>query len=237
MTDRWITFDNYGTLTNWLAGMRVALENAGVSDEAVREQLLLGYHHQELIVEGPGWRPYREVLQLGLRRAAENLNVTLTGAGDRALLDAWGDQPIYPDVANGLQELRDAGWKLVILTNCDNDLWALTAKNLNEQFDAVITAEDIRSYKPDLGHFKEFRSRINGDDIWVHAATSWVHDVLPATRSGAHTVWVDRDLTGHPESFPDRRILDIASLPAAMGALEPDLQPIADREGNGRRNL
>lgn len=230
VSDRWITFDNYGTLTNWLDGMRIALQTAGVDDEQQRERLLLEYHAQELVVEGPGWRPYREVLQLGLRRAAERLGIELSGARDRALLDAWGEQPIYADVSEALNALRHDGWKLVILTNCDNDLWALTAKNLPLQFDAVITAEDIRSYKPELQHFREFRSRISSDDIWVHAATSWVHDILPATRMAASTVWVDRDLTGHPADFPDRRIADIKSLPAAIAGMQSILGPIGTRE-------
>jgi len=232
MPARWITFDNYGTLTNWLDGMRVALEKAGVSDTQQRELLLLAYHAQELVVEGPGWRPYREVLQIGLHRAAARLGIELTGPKDRALLDTWGEQPIYEDVAEGLNALREDGWKLVVLTNCDNDLWALTAKNLPIKFDAVITAEDVRSYKPELKHFREFRSRISGDDVWVHAATSWVHDILPATRMGASTVWVDRDLTGHPADFPDRRIPDIKSLSAAINGMQTVLGPISQSEAN-----
>jgi 2-haloacid dehalogenase len=223
---KWITFDNYGTLTNWLDGMRAALRTAGVADGDV-DRLLLAYHAQEFTVESSGWLPYRDVLTTGLRRAADLTGVQLRPGAESAFLDGWDDLPIYPDVAEGLGALREEGWRLVVLTNCDDDLWARTRKNIPIEFDEWITAEEVRSYKPELEHFRAFRERIAEDDIWVHAAASWLHDIYPAARVGVPRVWVDRDLTGHPPAFADRRVEDIASLPAAVADLLPSLAPVS----------
>ncbi len=225
MAERWLTLDNYGTLTNWLAGMRAALRSVGVAEDRV-DELLLAYHAQELTVEGlAGWIPYREVLETGLARAAELTGIDLPDGGAAAFVEQWDELPIYPDVEEGLSALRDAGWKLVVLTNCDDDLWARTRAHIPVTFDDWITAEQVRSYKPDLAHFQEFRKRIADDDLWVHAATSWLHDIYPAARMGVPRVWVDRDRTGHPPAFADRRIDDIASLPATIAELLPQLRP------------
>lgn len=178
-------------------------------------------------MEGPGWRAYREVLEVGLGQAAEGLGIDLGESGTRALVDNWGQWPISDDVERGLTELRDAGWKLVVLTNCDNDLGAGTVEHLPIRLDDAITAEQVRSYKPELGHFRAFRERISDDALWVHAANSWLHDMVPARRSGVATVWVDRDLTGHPGDFPDRHVHDIKSLPATITELEPQLRPVS----------
>lgn len=228
MPERWLTLDNYGTLTNWLAGMRSAIRKAGVPDDKV-DELLLAYHAQELTIEGlAGWIPYREVLETGLGRAAKLVGVDLPDGGAAAFLEHWDDLPIYDDVAAGLGALRDAGWKLVVLTNCDDDLWARTRAHIPVEFDDWITAEQIKSYKPELKHFQAFRERIADDDLWVHGATSWLHDIYPAARMGVTRVWVDRDLTGHPPAFADRRIPDVASLPAAIEELLPTLRPVSE---------
>lgn len=223
---KWITFDNYGTLTEWLTGMRAALVSSGVADKDA-DELLLAYHAAEFTIESSGWLPYRDVLRTGLRTAAEVTGIALPEDAEGAFLDHWDELPIYPDVAEGLGALRADGWKLVVLTNCDDDLWARTRSNIPIEFDDWVTAEQVQSYKPELGHFHAFRERIEDDDIWVHAAASWLHDIYPAARVGIPRVWVDRDLTGHPPAFADRRVEDIASLPGAVADLLPTLKPVS----------
>ena len=117
--------------------------------------------------------------------------------------------------------LRAAGWKIGVLTNCDDDLFAATlARHPGLRPDLVVTAQQVASYKPGLGHFERFTARSGvARENWLHAATSWFHDIEPAHRLGIARIWVDRDRTGDDPALASRRVLDMASLPAAVAAV------------------
>jgi 2-haloacid dehalogenase len=206
--DRWLTFDCYGTIADWKTCMRAALAPAAGNSA---DLLLTAYHQAELTLEADSfYRPYRDILACGLRAAARRTGIELDDGDDTGALAfarAWPGMALFDDTAPALRALADDGWKLAILTNCDDDLFATTAPKLPAPFDVVVTAEQVRSYKPDLGHFREF-AKITGatPENWIHVANSWVHDILPASRMGLRSVWVDRDLTGHPAKLADRRI-------------------------------
>ena len=214
--ERWITFDCYGTLADWLGGMRGALR-AAVGDDA--DRLLDAYHRFELEVETERpVRRYRDVLTETLRRAAAAEGIELTEPA--VLAQAWGDIPVFGDTTAALAELRDDGWSLAVLTNCDDDLFALTSPKLGVELAEVVTAEQVGSYKPQLGHFHEFARRTGATRAnWVHAANSWVHDVAPASRLGLTTVWVNRDRTAHDPSAATAVVGSMAELPAAIRRL------------------
>jgi 2-haloacid dehalogenase len=219
VADKWLTFDCYGTVADWNTCMSEALAAiAGVSrSDAAR--LLAAYHQAELEIEaGPGWRPYREVLAAGLTRAAEREGIPLPRGGEAAFVKAWPDMAVFDDAGPALAVLRERGWRLAFLTNCDEDLFATTRARLPVPFDLWVTAEEVRSYKPDLAHFRKFAEKTGatGKD-WIHVANSWVHDMMPAARMGLRSVWVDRDLTGHPAKLADRRITSMRRLPEAVG--------------------
>jgi 2-haloacid dehalogenase len=185
------------------------------------DDVLEAYHAHELILEAE--RPahsYRHVLREGLRRAAADVGVELSGAGDMAFVNTWTSMPVFDDVGPALTALRDAGWKLAILTNCDDDLIAETQTHIPAEFDMVVTAEQVGSYKPDLVHFRTFQERSGvGEGDWVHAACSWMHDILPAARLGIPRVWVDRDRSGHPPGVASVVLPDMTGLPAAVDEL------------------
>ena len=214
-SDRWLTFDCYGTIMDWNSGMGAALASiAGDQGGA----LLAAYHQAELILEArPAWLPYREVLTEGLRLAARRVGVPLARRAETALLDSWPRMPVFDDTGPALAALSGAGWKLAILTNCDDDLFATTLPRLPVPFDLVVTAEQVRSYKPDLGHFRRFASVTGATpEAWIHVGCSWVHDILPAARLGVRSVWVDRDLTGHPAKLAERRVTAMRRLPETV---------------------
>ena len=132
-------------------------------------------------------------------------------------IEAWPSMPIFPDVAEALSTLTSLGWRLAILTNCDEDLFAETSARLPVPFDVVVTAERVRSYKPDLGHFRTFAELTGATPAnWIHVANSWVHDIAPAARMGLRSVWVDRDHTGHPAKFAERRVTTMRRLPETV---------------------
>ena len=212
---RWLTFDCYGTIADWNACMLSSLESVAGASAGT---LLAAYHRAESILEsGPRWRPYREILTDGLTLASRRTGIGVPSALAGALVDSWPKMAIFPDVDEALTTLVESGWHLGILTNCDNDLFASTALNLPAAFEIVVTAEDVRSYKPDLAHFRKF-SEMSGADptTWIHVANSWVHDILPASRMGLRSVWVDRDRTGHPAKFAERRVTAMRRLPESV---------------------
>ena len=218
MADRWLTFDCYGTIADWNTGLGGALAHVAGAEAG---RLLAAYHQAELELEaGPGWRPYREVLTAGLARAAEREGIALAEGGADAFVRAWPDMPVFSDAGPALTALREQGWRLAILTNCDDDLFATTRPRLPVPFDLWVTAQEVGSYKPDLGHFRRFAERTAaGPANWIHVGNSWVHDVLPAARLGLRSVWVDRDGTGHPAKLADRRVTTMRRLPEAVDAV------------------
>ena len=215
MPDKWLTFDCYGTIADWNTGMGGPLEKIAGRDT---DRLLSAYHQAELELEaGPGWMPYREVLTAGLASAARHEGITLPDGGDETFVRAWPDMPVFEDAGPALAALRGQGWRLAILTNCDDDLFAVTRPHLPVPFDLVVTAQQVGSYKPDLGHFRAFADQTSvTTSNWIHVANSWVHDILPASRMGLRSVWVDRDRTGHPAKFAERRVTTMRRLPEAV---------------------
>jgi 2-haloacid dehalogenase len=212
---RWLTFDCYGTIADWNSCMLSALEPvAGAQAEA----LLAAYHRAESILEaGPPWRPYREILTEGLALAAERTGVPLAPGAEGALVTAWPGMAVFPDVAEALADLIRSGWRLGVLTNCDDDLFESTSEKLPAPVEVVVTAQQVRSYKPDLAHFRKFAAVTGATPAnWIHVANSWVHDILPASRMGLRSVWVDRDRTGHPAKFAERRITAMRRLPETV---------------------
>ncbi len=212
---RWLTFDCYGTIADWNAGMRGALEPVAGG----RADALLGAYHQvEPVLEARAdWRPYREILTEGLTWAARRSGVRLDPSAAGALVNGWPELQVFPDVAEALSVLVSSGWHLAILTNCDDDLFAVTSARLPVPFEIVVTAEQVRSYKPDLRHFRRFAEMTGATPVnWIHVANSWVHDILPASRMGLRSVWVDRDRTGHPAKFAERRVTSMRRLPETV---------------------
>ncbi len=218
--DRWVTFDCFGTLVDWHGGYRRALSPiAG----ARTDELIGAYHEFERAIEAQRpHRLYKDVLTTGLEQAARKIGLSLPPGQSDVLVRQWGEQPFYGDVATALGALREAGWKLAMLTNCDNDLFARTLERFPVRPDLVVTAEMVRSYKPELGHFTRFEQETGVERRnWIHAACSWFHDIMPAQRLGLQRVWVDRDKTGHDPAAATRVLPNLVDLPRTISEIWP----------------
>lgn len=215
---RWLTFDCYGTLTDWLGGMRNALAGVVCNDA---ERLLAAYHGVEMPWQAAQPHlPYRTVLTEGLRQAAVQERLDLAEADTAALVRGWPDIEPFEDTVQALTALRQAGWSLAVLTNCDDDLFETTRPKLGVELDEWVTATDVASYKPRLPHFHEFARRTGATrENWVHAANSWVLDVVPARRLGLTTIWIDRDRSGHDPTLATAHIATMAELPQTLDDL------------------
>ena len=188
--DRWLTFDCYGTIADWNAGLLAALAAVG-GDQG--QALLTAYHQAELILEaGPAWLPYRDVLTTGLQMAARRAGVRLAPGAEAALVAGWPRLPVFADAGPALTALAAAGWKLAILTNCDDDLFATTAPRLPVPFDLVVTAEQVRGYKPDLGHFRRFAEAHRRDAGHLGARRQQLGARHPARRPDGRALGLGR---------------------------------------------
>ena len=213
--ERWATFACYGTLVDWLGGMRAALREI-VPDAA--ERLLRAYHELEPAVQGERFRRYRDVLAETLRRAAAREDVALSPEGEHVLAETLPRWPVFADVVPALSELHDAGWRLAILSNVDDDLIAATLSRIEVPLDMVVSAELVRSYKPALDHFETFRRKSGvAEGAWVHVAQSLFHDIAPARRLGLPSVWVNRQ----DEADPGTATVSVATLERLAETLGP----------------
>jgi 2-haloacid dehalogenase len=142
-------------------------------------------------------RSYKDVLSSALVRAAAACSVPLAPAAARTIARSWATMRPFDDVEAMLAELRREGWRLAVLTNCDDDLFEQTHRSFSRPFDLFVTAERVRGYKPAPWHFRAFE-RLTGVERgdWVHVACSWYHDIAPAQALGITRVWLDRERTG-----------------------------------------
>lgn len=212
MRERWISFDCFGTLVDWRGGFRAILERAGAARPV---ELVAAFHRCEPAVESEPYRSYREVTRIALERAMQELGIPVTSLRSTALADEWQSLPVFADTEPALRSLRDEGWSLAVLTNCDVDLFEETAATLGVALDRVITAQEVRSYKPALAHFHRFRETI-GEAPWIHVACSWFHDIVPARTVGIPRIWIDRDRTGEDPAIATRVLPNLEDLTAVV---------------------
>lgn len=188
-----LTFDCYGTLIDWETGILAALRSAGPEGWlSSDEELLERFAVHEAEAERGEYRPYREVLERAARGVARDSGVELTDDTARRFGGSVGDWPAFEDSPDALRRLAGR-YRLGVVTNCDEDLFAASNQRLGVRFDWVITAERVRSYKPNPRHFEVALETIGlSSDRILHVAQSLFHDHVPAKRLGLKTVWIDR---------------------------------------------
>jgi 2-haloacid dehalogenase len=216
-----LSFDCYGTLIDWERGILDALgpllQRHGVQrDEG---EILELFARLESAAEAGTYLPYRDVLRRVVAGFGDHLGFE-PGADDLdALARSLPDWPPFPDTGDALRSLSE-GFKLAIISNVDDDLFAGTARHLPVRFDWVITAQQVESYKPALRNFEAALERIAVPRRrLLHVAQSLYHDIEPARRRGIRTVWVNRrsgkagtGATPPGRSLPDREVPDLATL-------------------------
>jgi len=209
-----LTFDCYGTLVDWDAGIATAFARAAAARGITlgREAVLVAYAHAESAIQAGPFRPYRDVLAATTLEVARQLGWVLEPADAGFLAQSLPSWPVFADTNPALERLASRGVSLGILSNVDDDLLAGTRQHLRAEFGLVVTAQQVRSYKPAPGHFDRARS-IVGDRRWLHVAQSYFHDIEPAVILGIPVVWVNRK---HEEpsgsARPTAEVHDLAEL-------------------------
>jgi 2-haloacid dehalogenase len=217
---RWATFDCYGTLVDWNAGIRAELER--LLGEADGGRLLERYHAVEPRVQRE--RPeasYRDVMASVLAELASETGTGLPEGERDALGRSLPGWPVFPEVPAALAEARERGWKLAVLTNSDRDLIDASLEAIGVPFDGAVVASEIGSYKPAHGHWRTFYETTAADrERHVHVAQSHFHDIAPAHELGIASVWINR-LGERREPAPARELRDLNGLADALDELVP----------------
>jgi 2-haloacid dehalogenase len=219
-----LTFDCYGTLIDWETGILSALHRIlSAHRKKIDDATLLKlYGDFELRSEQGAFRPYRQVLESVVSQLGDELRFAPTARQVRSLPDSLAKWKPWPDTVAALHQLKTR-FRLAILSNVDDDLFALTRPKLEVDFDQVITAQQAQAYKPSLKLFELALSRIHVPAHRVlHIGQSIYHDVIPAQALGLATVWVNRP-SARPgvgavkaaEAKPDLTVSSLAELAAA----------------------
>jgi 2-haloacid dehalogenase len=217
---RWITFDCYDTLVEFPIDA-VTRDILGSRADGVDMDWLLADFEAlrfDTTTNAP-YQPYRDVLRGTLRQIMERYGLPYRdedGDALRAAVQTWGP---YPDVPPALERLREAGIKLAVITNSDDDLMARNVANIGVAIDRVITAEQARAYKPSPVIFAFAQRQLGGapGDL-LHVAQGFAYDIVPAHALGWERVWINRyGKRGDPAYGPYHELPDLTGLPALIG--------------------
>jgi 2-haloacid dehalogenase len=219
VSDRWATFDCYGTLVDWMAGIRGELVRLFPDSDAAA--LLTLYHQLEPAAQAGRGIPYRQVMAETLARLAATAGLAIPTGHEDALGTSLPGWPVFAEVPDSLSTLRKRGWRIAILSNTDPDLLDDSLHSIGVPVDLRVVASEVGSYKPAHRHWESFFARSGADrERHVHVAASLFHDVEPCAQLGLRCVWINR--LGESTQLPlAAELVDLAPLPETLEALVP----------------
>jgi 2-haloacid dehalogenase len=219
-TERWATFDCYGTLVDWNAGIGGELGRLFGSEQAPR--LLERYHAIEPRVqaERPG-ATYRDVMATVLAEIAAEVGTELPASESDALGRSLPGWPVFGEVPGALAEAHGRGWKLVALSNTDRDFIDASLTAIGVPFEGAIVASEIGSYKPAHRHWEAFyEAHPDARGRHVHVAQSHSHDIVATAQLGLPSIWINR-LGERGQPAPTRELPDLNGLADVLDELLP----------------
>ena len=216
---QWLSFDCYGTLVDWETGISDAV--AGLfARHGVRkskgEILALFADAEPKVQTSVEFLNYRRVLSDVMQIMAWEASIRLTAAEAEGLPDSLPQWPIFREAPDALKRLQSR-YKLAIISNVDDDLFRQSEEALGIKFDAVVTSQQARSYKPNLRSFELAQERMAVEnDQWLHVGESLYHDIGPANLLGIDSVWVKRPDRGGgtrpTNAVPSLEVPDLSAL-------------------------
>jgi 2-haloacid dehalogenase/putative hydrolase of the HAD superfamily len=193
-----VTFDVYGTLIDWETGIWDAFTAEADRDGFTieREEVISMFMEISREIEGGSYELYAEVLRRTVVEIAKRLGWPLEPSRSGFLPDSVQRWMPFKETRPTLDKIAKA-YKIGLISNIDDKLLGQTRRHLGLDFDIVVTAQQVRSYKPDPAHFNECARRIGGKKGWVHIASSYYHDIEPCVKAKVPVIWVNR----HKESL------------------------------------
>jgi len=188
-----VTFDVYGTLIDWEGGAFDAFEREAERDGFTidRDELILLFHEIQQKIQAGSYELYAEVLRRTAVEISKRLGWPLEPSRSGFLPDSVQRWPPFKETNPVLQKIAKK-YKVGLISNIDDKLLGQTRRHIPLDFDLVVTAQQVRSYKPDPAHFTECERRIGGKKGWVHVAASYYHDVEPCLKKKIPVIWVNR---------------------------------------------
>ena len=219
-----VTFDCYGTLVDWEAGIEtyVAPHVARASQGRLAPSEWVRHWEPIQFALLSPWRPYHEVLAESFDRTMRSLELEVFADGGPGLARSVAEWPLFPDTVASLRRIA-RGRRLGIISNVDDSMLAQTLGHLSAPLSIVVTAEEARAYKPSLAPFHLALERLGlAPSSVLHAAFGWKYDLAPARAVGMRTCFINRSGAPRPEGpegeLPD---LELPSLAALADALAP----------------
>jgi 2-haloacid dehalogenase/putative hydrolase of the HAD superfamily len=217
-----VTFDVYGTLIDWEKGVydafRKEASREGFTIEKPEDVVPL-FHQAEREIQSGSYELYAEVLRRVAVRIAKEIGWPLEPSRSGFLPDSVQRWPSFKETNPQLGKLTKK-FQTGLISNIDDKLLGQTRRHIPHDFDLVVTAQQVRSYKPDPAHFKECARRIGGKKGWVHVAASYYHDVEPCLKEKVPVIWVNR----HKEELepgqkkPTAEVKNLAEAAKLLGA-------------------
>ena len=188
-----VTFDVYGTLIDWEQGIVDAFQREAARDGFTidRDQLINNFHEIEREIEGGSYELYAEVLRRTAVEISKRLEWPLEPSRSGFLPESVKRWPPFKETNAQLNKVTKA-FQTGLISNIDDKLLGQTRRHIPHDFDLVVTAQQVRSYKPDMAHFNECARRMGGKKGWVHISASYYHDVEPAVKHKIPVIWVNR---------------------------------------------
>jgi 2-haloacid dehalogenase len=218
----WVTFDVYGTLIDWETGAYEAFTKEAERDGFTieRDELIRLFHEIQIDIQSGSYELYAEVLRRTAVRIAKELGWPLEPSRSNFLPDSVQQWAPFKETNAQLDRFAKK-FNIGLISNIDDKLLGLTRRHFRTDFDLVVTAQQVRSYKPDPAHFTEAERRIGGKKGWVHVAQSYYHDVEPLLKKRVPVVWVNR----HKETLesgqkpPTAEVANLREAAKLLGAL------------------
>jgi len=220
-TVTFVTFDVYGTLIDWETGVYDAFQAEAERDGFTvdRDELLQQFHEVQRQIKAGSYELYAEVLRRTAVQIAKNLGWPLEPSRSGFLPDSVQRWPPFKETNPTLAKIAKKH-SVGLISNIDDKLLGQTRRHMPMDFDLVVTAQQVRSYKPDPAHFTECERRIGGKKGWVHVAGSYYYDVEPCVKKKIPVIWVNR----HKEQLeagqkkPDAEVHNLREAAKLIGA-------------------
>ena len=188
-----VTFDVYGTLIDWEDGAFQAFSKEADRDgySLQKDELIPRFHEIQKEIMGGSYELYAEVLRRTAVQVSKDLGWPLEPSRAQFLPDSVQRWKPFKETVPALKKVKNK-FSIGLISNVDDKLLGQTRRHFGLDFDLVVTAQQVRSYKPDPAHFKECERRIGGKKGWVHIASSYYHDVEPCLKAKVPVIWVNR---------------------------------------------
>jgi len=215
-----VTTDCYGTLIDWEKGIGDAFEKMAEDDGLTLDTkaLLERFFEVQAQIMSGSYELYAEVLRRAAVTVAEEIGWTLEPSRAQFLPDSVGSWPPFREANAAMDRLKER-YEIGIVSNIDDKLLGISRRHIRADLDVVVTAQQVRSYKPDETHFRETARRMGGKQGWVHIGSAYDADIAPCIKRKIPVIWVNR----HGEKLegrkaPDATVKNFRDAAAKLGA-------------------